>query len=33
MSTACPTDLTGKAACYTGQDPNGAYYAIAVPKT
>lgn len=33
VSTACPTDLTGKAACYTGQDPNGAYYAIAVPKT
>lgn len=32
-STACPTDLTGKATCYTGQDANGAYYAIAIPKT
>ncbi|MFC8197681.1 hypothetical protein ACFUTV_20050 [Streptomyces sp. NPDC057298] len=28
----CPTNLTGKATCYTGQDSNGAHYAIAVPK-
>ena len=27
----CPTDLVGKATCYTGLDPDGAYYAIAVP--
>ncbi|MFC5780738.1 hypothetical protein [Streptomyces aureus] len=32
-STACPTNLTGKATCYAGQDSHGAYYAIAVPKT
>ncbi len=32
-STVCPTKVTGKATCYTGQDSNGAYYAIAVPKT
>ena len=31
-SVECPTTLTGKATCYTGQDSNGAYYAIAVPK-
>ncbi|MFF4145880.1 hypothetical protein ACFY0A_32000 [Streptomyces sp. NPDC001698] len=29
---ACPADLTDKATCYTGQDANGAYFAIAVPK-
>ncbi|MFF8846376.1 hypothetical protein ACF08N_27280 [Streptomyces sp. NPDC015127] len=29
---ACPTELTAKATCYTGQDANGAYYAIALPK-
>ncbi|MEV0477185.1 hypothetical protein AB0I50_46320, partial [Streptomyces prunicolor] len=29
--TACPPNLLGKAACYTGQDTNGAYYAMAVP--
>lgn len=28
----CPADLVEKAICYTGQDSNGAYYAIAVPK-
>ncbi|MFG1923171.1 hypothetical protein [Cryptosporangium sp. NPDC048952] len=27
----CPTNLAGRATCYTGQDANGAYYAIAVP--
>ncbi|KUO06359.1 hypothetical protein AQJ67_02130 [Streptomyces caeruleatus] len=27
----CPTDLAGKATCYTGRDTDGAYYAIAVP--
>ncbi|MFI7606390.1 hypothetical protein ACIBTV_14810 [Micromonospora sp. NPDC049366] len=27
----CPDGLAGKATCYTGQDANGAYYAIAVP--
>ncbi|WP_225858740.1 hypothetical protein [Streptomyces albicerus] len=32
VSAACPTNLTGKATCYTGQDANGAYYAIAIPK-
>ena len=29
--TACPPNLLGKATCYTGQDTNGAYYAMAVP--
>ncbi|MFF3465135.1 hypothetical protein [Streptomyces sp. NPDC002619] len=29
---ACPTALAEKATCYTGQDTNGAYYAIAVPN-
>ncbi|MEV7095063.1 DUF6351 family protein [Amycolatopsis sp. NPDC051045] len=29
---ACPSGLVGKATCYTGQDGNGAYYTIAVPK-
>jgi pimeloyl-ACP methyl ester carboxylesterase len=28
----CPVGLAGKARCYTGQDANSAYYAIAVPK-
>lgn len=28
----CPPGLVGKATCYTGQDTNGAYYTIAVPK-
>ncbi|MEV0204613.1 DUF6351 family protein [Streptomyces sp. NPDC050788] len=28
----CPAELADKATCYTGQDANGAYYAIAVPK-
>ncbi|TDC40706.1 hypothetical protein E1211_00680 [Micromonospora sp. 15K316] len=28
----CPANLAGKATCYTGQDANGAYYAIAVPQ-
>ncbi|WP_373921975.1 hypothetical protein [Streptomyces sp. T12] len=28
---ACPADLAGQAACYTGRDSGGAYYAIAVP--
>jgi hypothetical protein len=32
VSAACPTNLAGKATCYTGQDANGAYYAIAIPK-
>ncbi|MGW2387091.1 hypothetical protein [Streptomyces sp. NPDC001658] len=27
----CPSALTGKAACYTGRDTNGAFYTIAVP--
>ncbi|MFE6286658.1 hypothetical protein [Streptomyces sp. NPDC057877] len=27
----CPAALAGKATCYTGQDANGAHYAIAVP--
>ncbi|MFF3290302.1 alpha/beta hydrolase family protein [Streptomyces sp. NPDC003023] len=27
----CPPALAGKATCYTGQDANGAHYAIAVP--
>ncbi|MET7750763.1 hypothetical protein [Micromonospora sp. NPDC005367] len=30
--TACPANLAGKATCYTGQDTNGAYYAIAIPN-
>ncbi|MFF1607584.1 alpha/beta hydrolase family protein [Amycolatopsis sp. NPDC058278] len=30
--TACPPTLAGKATCYTGQDANGAYYTMAVPK-
>ncbi|MFE6486855.1 hypothetical protein ACFVGN_28500 [Streptomyces sp. NPDC057757] len=29
---ACPANVGDKATCYTGQDRNGAYYAIAVPK-
>jgi hypothetical protein len=29
---ACPPELAGKASCYTGQDANGAYYTMAVPK-
>ncbi|MET7498218.1 hypothetical protein [Streptomyces sp900116325] len=33
VSAACSESLTGSATCYTGQDTNGAYYAIAVPKT
>ncbi|WP_031093768.1 MULTISPECIES: hypothetical protein [unclassified Streptomyces] len=28
----CPAGLAGRATCYTGQDANGAYYAMAVPK-
>ncbi|MFF5563014.1 hypothetical protein ACFY7Z_31275 [Streptomyces sp. NPDC012623] len=31
-AVACPANLVGKATCYTGQDGNGAHYAIAVPK-
>ncbi len=31
-ATACPPNLTGTATCYTGQDANGAYYTIAIPK-
>ncbi|OQR62012.1 hypothetical protein B6E66_21615 [Streptomyces maremycinicus] len=31
-STACPASLTDRATCYSGQDTNGAYYAIAVPE-
>ncbi|MFF0192591.1 hypothetical protein OHA57_32315 [Streptomyces anulatus] len=27
----CPAELAGKARCYTGQDGNGAHYALAVP--
>ncbi|TQS40420.1 alpha/beta hydrolase family protein [Cryptosporangium phraense] len=27
----CPSELAGRATCYTGQDENGAYYAMAVP--
>lgn len=30
-TTACPAQLTAKATCYTGQDANGAHYALAVP--
>ncbi|KUN29535.1 hypothetical protein AQJ23_01850 [Streptomyces antibioticus] len=29
---SCPANLADKATCYTGQDSNGAFYAIAVPK-
>ena len=29
---SCPSSLEEKATCYTGQDANGAFYAIAVPK-
>lgn len=29
---ACPPNLAATATCYTGQDANGAYYAIAVPR-
>ncbi|WP_372511133.1 hypothetical protein [Streptomyces cylindrosporus] len=29
----CPAELAAKATCYTGKDANGAYYAIAVPKS
>lgn len=28
----CPAELAGRAACYTGQDAHGAYYALAVPE-
>ncbi|PRY40672.1 alpha/beta hydrolase family protein [Umezawaea tangerina] len=28
----CPVGLVEKATCYTGQDPDGAYYAVAIPK-
>ncbi|WP_405632690.1 hypothetical protein OG933_42530 [Streptomyces sp. NBC_00016] len=31
-SVTCPSSLAGRATCYTGQDTNGAHYAIAVPK-
>ncbi|MDH6212805.1 hypothetical protein [Streptomyces pseudovenezuelae] len=31
-TATCPAELVGKATCYTGQDKNGAYYAIAVPE-
>jgi dienelactone hydrolase len=31
-ATPCPAVLLGKATCYSGQDGNGAYYTIAVPK-
>jgi hypothetical protein len=31
-AAACPSALEGKATCYTGQDDNGAYYTMAVPK-
>jgi hypothetical protein len=30
-AAACPADLAELATCYTGQDTNGAYYALAVP--
>ncbi|MFD5573169.1 alpha/beta hydrolase family protein [Streptomyces cadmiisoli] len=30
-SVDCPADLAGEATCYTGQDGNGAHFAIAVP--
>ncbi|MGW7301572.1 DUF6351 family protein [Streptomyces sp. NPDC054829] len=30
--TACPAPLETRATCYTGQDANGAHYAIAVPR-
>ncbi|MET8027651.1 hypothetical protein [Streptomyces avermitilis] len=33
VSADCPASLTGTATCYTGQDTNGAYYALAIPKT
>ncbi|MER6184118.1 hypothetical protein [Streptomyces sp. NPDC001652] len=29
---SCPVSLEDQATCYTGQDANGAFYAIAVPK-
>ncbi|MFI1395991.1 hypothetical protein [Streptomyces sp. NPDC020681] len=32
IPVACPAAMTGKATCYTGQDAQGAYYAIAVPN-
>lgn len=31
-TAACPSAVAGKATCYSGQDRNGAYYSIAVPK-
>ncbi|MEV0177494.1 hypothetical protein AB0I00_41150 [Streptomyces sp. NPDC050803] len=31
VSAACPAELADRATCYTGQDANGAHYAIAVP--
>jgi uncharacterized tannase-like protein DUF6351 len=31
-ATTCPPALVGTATCYSGQDANGAYYTIAVPK-
>ncbi|MFD8505534.1 hypothetical protein ACFV2L_22865 [Streptomyces sp. NPDC059687] len=33
VSTDCPASLAGAATCYTGQDADGAFYAMAVPKT
>ncbi|MFE6826353.1 hypothetical protein [Streptomyces sp. NPDC057690] len=32
-SVTCPSSLAGRATCYTGQDTNGAHYAIAIPRT
>ncbi|MEV1246234.1 alpha/beta hydrolase family protein [Nonomuraea sp. NPDC050022] len=32
-ATPCPSSLAEKATCYTGQDANGAYYTMAVPKS
>ncbi|MFF8727144.1 hypothetical protein ACF073_11710 [Streptomyces sp. NPDC015171] len=32
VPAACPAGLTARAACYTGQDANGAPYAIALPE-
>ncbi|MGW6919935.1 hypothetical protein ACWGA9_01385 [Streptomyces sp. NPDC054950] len=32
VSVTCPSSLAGRATCYTGQDTNGAYYAIAIPR-
>jgi len=30
--SACPTNVADIATCYTGQDSNGAYYAVAIPN-